>query len=516
MAGFFEKAKLIQEENENVSITENGAVGYRSTGKALLDLNFSIPQMRNESEEEICTRWAKVYDENPKYAIRYLFFLRDIREGLGERRTFRIIMNWMADNHPDETIKFVNSDLIPFYGRWDDLISLLDKPLLRPYIYNIILVELISDKEAMANNQPCSLLAKWLPSLTTSSEKSRKMARMIAKNIGMKETEYRKLLSSLRKYIDVTEVKMADNRWNEIKYEAVPGRASMIYRNSFIRHDKERYMEFISNVNSGNEKMNSGTVYPHELVSRMKIASYNGIDNEIASIEAMWKNIPNTVPDGESTMVVRDGSASMINSIPNSSATILDVADAMSIYFAENLKGEFHNKIITFSRKPQFITFDEEQSTLESKLKHLKKFSEVADTNIEAVFDLILQTAVEHNMDQSELPSNILIISDMEFNECVVTNNTEYGDIEKMDKMFDEFNKRYVDHGYKLPRIIFWNVGSRTGTIPMKENELGVTLVSGYSHNVANMVMSNNTDPYECLIDQIMKPRYDIVETVIS
>ena len=531
MAGFFEKAEVVQNNNENVSITENGAIGYRSTGKALLDLNFSIPQMRYASEEEICIKWAKAYDENSRYAMRYLFFLRDVREGLGERRIFRIIMNWMADNYPNETIKFVNSDLIPFYGRWDDLISLLDKPLLRPYIYNIILVELISDKEAMDNNQPCSLLAKWLPSLTTSSKKSRKLARQIAKHIGMKETAYRKLVSSLRKYIDVTEVKMSDNRWNEIKYEAVPGRASMLYRNSFIKHDGERYREFISAVNSGKEKMNAKTVYPHELVYRMKDCCYSPIMNdEIASIEAMWKNIPNTIPNGESTIVVRDGSGSMTRRIPNSMASVLDVADAMSIYFAENLKGEFHNKIITFSMRPQFITFDEEcHNTLESKLKHLRKYTEVANTNIEAVFDLILQTAIEHNMDQSELPSNILIISDMEFDQCVYTNNGPSGginmitasrfnihDFRPSNKLFDEFGKRYAEHGYKLPRIVFWNVGSTTGTIPMKENELGVALVSGYSQNVANMIMSNKTDPYECLIDQIMNSRYDMVETGVS
>ena len=523
MSGFFEKAKSLQEANENVSVTENGAIGYRSTGKSLLDMNFSIPKFRDMPENEICEMWEKAYMEDPLLALRWLFYVRDVRGGLGERRVFRVIIKSIANKRPNlirELIISSDSDttlggVFPIYGRWDDLLTLMDTDL-KGWVCLIISRQLITDIYDMQDNKPVSLLAKWLPSISSKNNNTKREARKLCKKMRMRESEYRRILSRLRKYIKVTEVYMSSGQWNEIEYDHVPGRASMIYANAFRRHDEERYSDFINQVNEGKMKINASTVFPHEIVYRMKDAmnsatwsnSYNTDTTD--QLEALWKNLPNTVKgDNGCTIVVRDGSGSMNNHrIPKSNIRVMDVGDALSIYFAERLKGEFHNKVITFSSKPQFIQFDSE-STLESKLKTFKRYTEVSNTNIEAVFDLILETALTYNMKQEEIPTNILIISDMEFDSCAESRSYTGRTIPLA--LFDYIKKKYENNGYKIPRIVFWNVASRSGTIPMVENELGISLVSGYSVNNANMVMSGKLDPYECLVEQLMNPRYDRV-----
>lgn len=521
--GFFEKAAAVQASNENVSITENGAIGYKTTGRSLLDLNFSVPQMRSMSEMEIQKKWEQAYAETPELAMRWLFFLRDVRGGMGERRAFRAIIKWMTETHPSEIRKLINTDnmftqyigeIIPFYGRWDDLMILSDNPQVSRKIYSAISKQLAKDKANMEAGQPISLLAKWLPSLT--NKNSNKAARKLCKKIGMLETPYRKLISALRQYLKVTEVQMSGRQWDQIDYEKVPSRASMIYGKAFSKHDPERYKAFITAVNNGEKKINSATLFPHEIVHRIK-ATYPGSTDE-GMLEGLWKNLPNTIPQGQNTIVVRDGSGSMRCQVDRSSdVRAMDVGDALSIYFAERMSGEFHNKIITFSENPRFIQFDENiHTTLKYKLNYLARYTEVANTNIEAVFNLILQTAVTHHMSQEDMPTNILIISDMEFDGCVVDNNGMYAGYFRNNRLFDVIKKRYEQYGYKLPRVVFWNVNSRSGAIPMKENEMGVALVSGFSTNVAKMVMSAKTDPWDCLVEQLSNARYDPISLALG
>jgi len=522
MTGFFEQAMAVQANNENVAITENGAFGYRSTGKALLDLNFSIPQMRRMDALEIQSKWEAAYKENPELAMRWLFFLRDVRGGMGERRTFRIILKWMANVHPGEIRKLICTDnmftqyvgeIIPFYGRWDDLMDLCSNEGVSRKVYAAIKKQLDKDVANMKTGNPVSLLAKWLPSLTT-NKKTNKAARKLCKKIGMLETPYRQTVSQLREYLKVTEVKMSHRQWGEIDYSKVPSRAAMIYSKAFDRHDSERYQRFINAVNKGEQKINAGTLFPHEIVHRLKEAKYNSMDVE--TFEALWKNLPNTV-EGGNTIVIRDGSGSMgIGVDRTSNVRAIDIADALSIYFAERLSGEFHNKLITFSERPQFVQFDERHTTLASKLDHLRHYTEASNTNIEAVFRLILQTAVTNKLSQDELPANLLLISDMEFDGCATTDSGYLRSGVGNARLFDVTAQEYAKYGYKIPRVVFWNVNSRTGAIPMVENDLGVALVSGFSINLAKMVMSGKTDPYECMVDQLENARYDPVSLALG
>ena len=507
------------ELNNEFSYTENSALGYRTTGKKLLDLNFSVASLRGASEQTIINKFMDAYWEDPVVAIKWLFYTRDCREGLGERRLFRIVLKHLAQDKP-EVIKAVFS-FAPTYGRYDDLWCLLDTDLKKDVI-SMVKKQLGEDVPNMLNGKSISLCAKWLPSENASSKETKRYATIIRKGLDMTSRNYRKMLSDLRKHIKVVECKMSAKQWNEIDYEAVPSRANLIYNNAFLRNDEERRRSYLGALEKGEAKINASVLFPHDIVHKYTSGSWRySLRGYDAALEGMWKALPDTVKGNGNTLVVADGSGSMTCNVGgNTGVTALDVANALAIYFAERASGEFKDKYITFSERPQFVDFSN-ANTLHDKIGIALRHNEVANTNIEAVFDLILQTAVNNHMAQEDIPTNILIISDMEFDACASTNSTEgYGWYSRRSAptstLFNTIAKKYAAHGYKLPRLVFWNVNSRTGTIPVKENDLGVALVSGFSVNIVNMVMSNKLDPYECLLDALNVERYQAIEDAVK
>lgn len=497
----------------NVSISENGAIGYRTSGKELLDLNFAVASLRGASEQEIIDKFTKAFFEDKILAMKWLFFARDVRGGLGERRLFRVILKNLIENNPEMVIPVIN--LIPEYGRYDDLWCLLDNQESAKVVYNIVDEQLIEDLHNMKENNPISLLAKWMPSINASSAQTKKYAKQFCKVFGLTEREYRQILSRLRKYLDVVETKMSAKNWSEIKYEAVPSKANLIYSNAFLKNDEERRKEYLEKLKKGETKINASTLYPHDIVHKYS-GGYYRLGNKDATIEALWKALPDTVQGCGNTIVVADGSYSMTDNIGgNTTVTALDVANALAIYFAEHSSGEFKNKYITFSERPQLVDFSKADS-LHDKLQIALAYDECANTNIEKVFDLILTTAIKHNMRQEDMPKNILIISDMEFDSCAASGDSNMWRRNRPNqRLFEIIAQRYADAGYQLPRLVFWNVNSRTGTIPVKENELGVALVSGFSVNIVKMVMSNKLDPYECLLETLNSERYAPIEKAL-
>ena len=494
----------------NVSVTENGAVGYKTTGKALLDCNFALSSMRNMSPEEIWEKSLPAYSENPTLAILWMFLARDAREGLGERRTFRVIFERFCNENPDAAVRLIH--LIPFYGRWDDVIEVVFGKVpcrVRDEAIGVLSRQIQSDILMANTKQPVSLLGKWMPSLNTSSKETRRRAEFLRNAFGWTPKQYRKNLAGLRKRIKVVEQQMSANQWEMIDYEGVPSHAAMNYRYAFLRHDSERYKEYLESVVSGKAKIHSGVLFPHDIVH-----AYRGNFAVNTTLEEQWKALPNKVPEDESTLVVVDGSGSMGAQVGNTSISCHDVARALGIYFAEKLKGPYHNSFITFSSRPQFIHFAD-GLTLAAKLQIMRNHDDCSNTNIEKTFDLILDTAVKNHLKQEEIPSNILIISDMEFDQATARGSYWY-DGSKVDQtLFDTIRDRWESAGYKLPRLIFWNVCSRTGTIPVTENDLGVALVSGFSPNIADMVMSSELDPYKCLLNKLMSGRYKQVEDAL-
>lgn len=494
----------------NRSRTENNAIGYKTTGSALLDLNFSVSSLRNASEEEIIRLFDKAYMEMPDYTLKWLFFARDVRGGLGERRLFRICYKHLADI--DVELFISNLDLISEYGRWDDLISLIGiSDATDKYIIDLIQLQLNMDLGNTMHNKPISLLAKWLPSENASSKETKQMAKTIRRMLGLSSRDYRVMLSLLRKHSKVLEVQLCNNQWETVDYETVPSMANLKYKNAFLKHDEVRRREYLSSLATGKVKMNMSVASPVDVVSRY---TNNGgwrrnVKPYDETLERAWESL-----DGinvKDTLVVADGSGSMTVNV-NRSTTALDVANALAIYTSEQNTGEYQNKYITFSHDPQFVDFSD-CNTLKSKLETCLDHNECSNTNIEKVFDLILHLAVANDIPQEEMIKNILTISDMEFDAAQTHFSRRFDANPLTPRLFDEIQARYIEKGYQLPRLIFWNVNSRTKTIPLIENELGVTLVSGFSQNVLKMVMSSKYDPLEVLKEQLDNERYSKVKT---
>ena len=508
---------ITNELNNEKRVTENGAVGYKTTGKKLLDLNFSVASLRGASEQTIINKFMDAYWEDPIMAIKWLFYTRDCREGLGERRLFRIVFKYLAQNKPEVIHTVFN--FTPTYGRYDDLWCLLDTDLKNDVI-SVVHKQLGEDHMNMKDNKSISLCAKWLPSENASSNETKRYATIIRKGLKMSSRGYRKMLSQMRRYIDVVECKMSSREWAGINYEAVPSRANLIYNNAFLRNDEERRRAYLGALEKGEAKINASVLFPHDIVHK-----YGRTYSVDAALEGMWKALPDTVKGCGNTIVVADGSGSMTCNVGgNTGVTALDVANSLAIYFAERSSGEFKGKYITFSEHPQLVDFSNAK-TLRDKIGIARNYDEVANTNIEAVFDLILATAINNHMSQEDIPANILIISDMEFDSCAtsgaIARRSSWGYysssyVRPTSTLFNTIAKKYAAHGYKLPRLVFWNVNSRTGTIPVKENDLGVALVSGFSVNVVKMVMSNKLDPYECLLETLNVERYQVIEDAVK
>jgi hypothetical protein len=353
-----------------------------------------------------------------------------------------------------------------------------------------------------------SLLAKWLPSANTSSKESRRLARIICAGLGLTEIEYRKTLSGLREKLDIVERKMTSGRWAEIDYESVPSNANMVYRKAFFLHDKDRRENYLNDLKSGVAKINAGVLFPPQIVQ----GYYSNFSEPDDSIEALWNALPDTVEGEDNAIVVADGSGSMSSCIGNSNVTALAVANSLAIYFAERASGVFKDRYITFSSRPKLVDLSKGKNLYE-KLVIASSHCEVANTNIEAVFTLILDTAKKGRMKQDELPKSIIVISDMEFDECCENSRG----IKANERLVESVGEKYSRAGYSLPRLVFWNVNSRTGTIPVKENKLGVALVSGFSAMIMKLALSSSKlDPYDLLVDALSNERYSAVEAALK
>lgn len=490
-------------QNEcNYEITENGALAFKTTRSQLVDFQYKVSSYRNCEDAEIIEDFKKVINENLQYALKLLFYIRDVRGGLGERRLFRLCLPLI-----EKEIKVDTNTLCEWvieYGRYDDLFCLLQTER-KTEVLKFIDEIFHEDWANYESKKPVSLLAKWLPSENASSLETKALAKQIRQAMGFSPKTYRQALSALRKYLDVTEVKTSSNQWEEIKYESVPSKANLLYKDAFLKHDEDRRRAFLDKATNGEIGMKAGVLFPHDIVHKYANTGWGvNVKDYDAALEALWKNLAEAdkAKGGiENLLVVRDGSGSMTSNISGTSVTALDVSTALAIYCAEREKEPFKNKFITFSATPKFVDLSKEK-TLHDKLQLTYKETECSNTNIELTMDLILQTAVRNQLKQEEIPT-VLIISDMEFDFAI---GSYYGHANK--RLFEHIAQKFDMCGYKLPRMVFWNVMSRTKAIPMIQNDLGVILVSGFSQNVLNMVLNNETDPLKALLSILDSDRY--------
>lgn len=483
---------FLKKEN-NLTYTENGALTHSTTENYCLDLFFRAGAMRNADKSDISGAVMRSYAEDPQKTMKIIFYARDVRGGLGERRFFRTAVKTLSAFAPDSVKR--NIPYFAEYGRYDDLLTLLDTPCQSEAVAEIK-KQLDSDIEAMNNNENVSLLAKWLPSVNASAENTRITAKKLARLLDMNDKKYRKTLSALRKYIDIIENHLRTYDYT-FDYSKQPSGAMFKYRKAFIQNDNERYTEYLDSVQRGEQKINTSVLYPYEIIRRTE----NSSKDERLSLDVTWNNLPVYGDNDENAIAVIDTSGSMTWGSDNSARPI-DVALSLGIYFAEHNKGAFANHFITFSENPRLIEI--KGKDIFEKVNHCFKFTEYANTDLEAVFKLILRTAVKNKLPQKELPSKIYIISDMEFDFCIEGGNSM--------PIFDTMKKAYADKGYKLPDIVFWNVASRHSNMPVTMSETGVALVSGFSPVVFDMAISGDLTPLNIMEATISSERYAVIK----
>ena len=478
----------------NLTRTENGAVTLSSSGSDCLDLFATVGALRRESDAEIISRFVRAYLENPDVAVKTLFFARDVRGGLGERRVFRVILRWLAYNRGASVTK--NLPLIAEYGRFDDLLVLLGTPC-EAETLALLKARFEEDLEKLGEDKPVSLLGKWLPSVNASNAQTVKAGKKIARAFGLTEAEYRKKLTALRAKIRILENNLRQRDYS-FDYAAQPSRAMFKYRKAFLRSDGERYRQFMSRVTRGEAKLHADNVSPYELVEPYlgRWGMRDLSEDEKASLNMTWQSLPD-FGGGENALAVIDNSGSMYGGAEPKPAA---VALSLGLYFADHNNGAFRGCFVTFSSRPQLIELKGE--TFADRLAYAVSFSEVANTNLEAVFRVILDAAVKNKVPAEELPAKIVIVSDMEFDECA--ENASRSNFENAKAMYEA-------HGYRLPDIVFWNVDSRTRQQPVSMNEQGAALVSGVTPRLFSMIAGGIVSPYVFMMDVLNGERYKAI-----
>jgi len=480
----------------NLTTTENGAAAYSSTLNACLDAFGRLGAMQDSSEDAILSVFWDAFNEDPYIAMHILFYMRDIRGGQGIRRPFRIILTSLAEKKPNYVIR--NLDLIAEFGRYDDYLCLLDTQLgemVAKYLHTRFCSDL--SHYILGQDDQISLLAKWLPSINTSSAQTRRYARMLCKYWNISIPQYRRDLSKLRAILDVVEKKMSDKQWDKIKYDNVPSIASLKYAHAFYRHDKDRYKSFLEK----DAAINANAIYPKDIVKKAQSDELNA-----AVADIMWKNLPNYFGDTEDTAICMvDTSASMWG-------TPYDVALSLGLYCADKCHGPYYGKFITFASIPQLKSFGE--GTLAQKIKRIHCIN-AGSTNIEAAFDLILNAALNENLDPKDMPSKLYIISDMQFNKATGSHSGS---------LMQGIKEKFEANGYKMPTIVYWNVSGRysDGIFQATYGDVDCIICSGYSPSLFKSICDSTftinskeekptIDPLTVMYNTVCAERYTVI-----
>ena len=469
----------------NMTFTENGAPAFHSTGSGLLDFFSRAGTLRN-NQSEILKLFKDAFFESPEASIVLAFALRDARGGGKERLSFKTILEWLYKNEEEWFNKIVR--LVPEYGYWKDILSFTDSEL----VQNIVAVQLATD--ALSTHP--SLLAKWMPS-ANAGKASRKLALKWMKLLNVDEPEYRRSLSAIRAYIAPVENYMSAGKWFDIDFSRVTSVAMKNYGKAFGRHNQAGFEKYLLSVAKGEVKINAATLFPHDLVNK---CIYNHKDDAV--VEAQWKALPDFT-DGENVIVMPDTSGSMMTGVLGN-VTAYAISISLGIYFAQRNKGAFHNQMVTFSRVPKFISLKDSMSLREA-VQFVGSYSEAANTDLMAAITQILEIAKKNNVPQSDMPTKLLILSDMQFDRC--TNRPD-------DTTFSAMKKEFAKYGYEMPNIVFWNLGAY-GNSPVTKNDLGVALVSGASPASLQYVLGKIASPLETMLRALNSERYEAVRKAL-
>jgi hypothetical protein len=448
--------------------TENGMKARATSDSAVLDLFGRAGSSRGV---DLSSLFHKSYVEDKDLTTRLLLWLRDIREGAGERQQFRSLIQELDSVDPEQSRRLISK--IPELGRWDDLLY-FKNPKTRKEAFDFIY------KGLMDGN---SLCAKWMP-------RKGPIAVELTQHFKMTPRQYRKMLVRLSK---VVETDMCAKEWDKINFSHVPSVASSRYQKAFMRNAEANYLSYIENLktNKSGVKINASAIFPHDIVK-----SLSSGNPEVASQQ--WKALPNYVGNA-SILPVVDVSGSMgVIRTNYKQIQPIEVAVALGLYLSEKNQSAFKDLFITFSHNPEAVIV---KGDLQQRVKQMSSADWGYNTDLHRVFDLILSVAIENNISQNDMPETILILSDMQFDEATTWDHTAVQMI----------SHKYIEAGYKVPKVVFWNLNGKYENTPVKVLETGVSIISGYSPSIMKAILSDSLEvfsPINVMRETLMSSRY--------
>ena len=414
--------------------TQNGAVTNKTSGQECLDLFQRIGNMRNSDRLQILEDFDRAYQDNKQLATQVLFWARAAREGSGERKTFHTILREIGKTSPE----FIsdNAKVIADLGYWKDLL---------PYFH----IPKVISVFAQAIKDGDRLACKWAP---------RKCVEL-RDELNMTNKEYRKWL---KKHSETVEQKMSEKEWGGIEYSSVPGSAMRRYNRAFTKQDSERFDEWKEDKTS---KASVSATYPHEILACG--------DDVLA--DKLWNNLPDLLVDSTETILpMIDTSGSMMG-LP------LTVALGLGVYLAQRNKSEFKDMFLSFSEEPELIKL--EGDTIGEIMRNAEGAHWDMNTDFEKAYMHILRLAKKHNVVKDSMPTMLLVLSDMQFDESQ-TRHWE-PDMTHFGHMKEEYEKA----GYNFPKIVFWNLDAHFGT-PAQCSDDSVAMVSGFSPSIMKAILN--------------------------
>ena len=470
---------------KNEGRTANGARQYNSTLDGVMDMFALGAAYRNRSDADVLFLFQKAWNEDKNLALKCLFYIRDILEGQGERRFFRVCMTWLGNRYPDLVAELIPEIVTTGIGRWDDLYALVDTRAERAamtYFASILMADF------RATTHP-SLAGKWAKSVNCSSNESRRLGRLTAQYCHMSEPQYRRMLANLRKRINIVERLMSQGKWDEIEFDKLPSHAGLQYKAAFKLHCGKRYEEFASNKET---KVNAKALYPYDVVKKARELPWNCDITDRQIVNKYWDNLTDYFNGMTlNALAVCDTSGSMTWS--GGSTAPIDVAISLALYCAERANGPFANHYISFSRIARLI--ETKGVDFVEKVDNIYRANLCENTNLDNVFKLVLETAYAYNLKQSDLPETLIIISDMQVDE-----GSYQGHI------MDYWREKYRHYGYTMPKLVWWNVNASQDTI-LDRND-GATLVSGASPVIFEMILSGKTGR-DLMLEKLNSKRYE-------
>eukprot|EP00210_Caulerpa_lentillifera_P008934 g8525.t1 len=359
------------------------------------------------------------------------------------------------------------------------------------------------DLALMKANKSVSLASKWAPSPGKHHDKFTLIVSTISqllfpkKDIGHEDKTYaqyvsaarnlyRKVyLSPLRKHSNIIERLMSEGKWADISYPTVPSICMNRNKRNFSNRDEKRFREYLEKVKQGKEKVNASALQPHDLVKQVYHAEWEPLEpNALTTIQVQWDAYVQKLKESgvlSNCLAICDVSGSM-------EGTPMKVAIALSLLVADLAEEPYKGFICTFSATPELVRIPD--STLDVKVEATKRLDWAENTNVERVFDLILERALKHNLPKESMIGRLFIFSDMQFEQASEDGKTN----------FEAAKSKFNNAGYDLPQIVFWNLcayNAFTGnTVPVVKYEENTALISGFSGQLLKLFMEGNEDNF--------------------